>query len=150
MMVPRIQEVGRHLQWCTILLTLLLAIFLLPLSHAYVGTAASYKAPYLPSACYGSDESEFPANRLFAAAGDVIWNNGAACGTQYLVTCVSAPSPSKCLPGIIQVTVVDRAATLKSHPSSSGAALVLSFDAFSQLVDPPTTKFINISFRQVS
>ncbi|KAK9682607.1 hypothetical protein RND81_10G085200 [Saponaria officinalis] len=101
------------------------------------------------TACYGKEESEFPANRLFAAAGDGIWDNAAACGRLYLVSCINAPPPSSCIPGsTILVKVVDRAATAKSPASSDGAALVLSSNAFSQLVDPPTTEFINVSYRQ--
>uniref|UniRef100_A0A7N2L7J4 Expansin-like EG45 domain-containing protein n=1 Tax=Quercus lobata TaxID=97700 RepID=A0A7N2L7J4_QUELO len=50
-----------------------------------VGTAALYSPPYSPTACYGSDASQFPSSNLFAAAGDGIWNNGAACGRLYLV-----------------------------------------------------------------
>ncbi|KAK9741802.1 hypothetical protein RND81_03G129500 [Saponaria officinalis] len=132
------------------LVALLLNMFLLHLSHALIGTAARYSAPYIPTTCYGSDQSEFPENRQFAAAGDGIWNNGAACGTQYQITCISAPPPSKCLPGVVQVTVVDRASSVTSRASSPGAALVLSTDAFSQLVSPSSANFINVSYRQVS
>nr|GEY93211.1 RNA-directed DNA polymerase, eukaryota, reverse transcriptase zinc-binding domain protein [Tanacetum cinerariifolium] len=32
------------------------------------------------NACYGYDSSQFPSKNLFAAAGDRIWDNGAACG----------------------------------------------------------------------
>ncbi|KAL9233898.1 hypothetical protein vseg_008833 [Gypsophila vaccaria] len=142
-------------KWNIVLLQILLILILILMfpyySHAYVGSAASYKAPYIPTACYGKEESGFPANRLFAAAGEGIWENGAACGRQYLVTCLSAPAPTACVPGsIILVKVVDRAATARSSASTDGAALVLSVDAFSRLVDPPTADFINISYRQVA
>ncbi|KAL9239860.1 hypothetical protein vseg_014139 [Gypsophila vaccaria] len=132
-----------------ILASIILAMFTFPFSHALIGQAARYNAPYLPTACYGNDESAFPSNREFAAVGEGIWERGEACGRQYLVSCINAPPPSKCVSGaIIQVKVVDRATTARSRPSRGDAALLLSADAFSMLVQPPNTTFIHVSFRQ--
>ncbi|KAJ8431800.1 hypothetical protein Cgig2_027545 [Carnegiea gigantea] len=127
----------------------LLLFNLLSLSDAGVGTAARYNAPYIPTACYGSDTTEFPENNQFAAAGEGIWDNGAACGRQYLVRCISAPPPNSCISGsTIQVKIVDRAATAISHPSAPRATLSLSSAAYSQLVNPPSAGFINIEYQQ--
>ncbi|KAK9682005.1 hypothetical protein RND81_10G043300 [Saponaria officinalis] len=104
---------------------------------------------YCATTCYGNDQTAFPPNRLLAAAGEGIWEGSAACGRQYLVTCINLPPPSKCISGaIIQIKVVDRASTAVSRASSGGATLVLSADAYSKLVQPPNATFINISFRQ--
>nr|GFB61894.1 hypothetical protein [Tanacetum cinerariifolium] len=74
-----------------------------------VGTASMYNPPYTPTACYGNDASQFPSSNLFAAAGEGIWDNGAACGRQYLVKCISAVIPRTCILGqTIQVRIVDR------------------------------------------
>ncbi|KAL0323909.1 UNVERIFIED_CONTAM: EG45-like domain containing protein [Sesamum calycinum] len=92
-------------------------------SLADIGTASQYTPPYIPTACYGSDMSQFPTSSLFAAAGEGIWDNGAACGRQYLVKCISAAVPKTCVEGqTIQVKIVDRAITLVSPPSRAGAA----------------------------
>ncbi|XP_058074587.1 EG45-like domain containing protein [Magnolia sinica] len=124
-------------------------IALLHNSHADVGTAAFYKPPYLPTACYGNDASQFPANNLFAAASEGIWDNGASCGRQYLVRCLSAATPrNACVVGqTIQVRIVDRAATSGSRPSVSGTTMVLSVNAFGMIANGSPTE-INIEFQQ--
>ncbi|MED6132623.1 hypothetical protein PIB30_020799 [Stylosanthes scabra] len=106
-----------------------------------VGTAASYSAPYLPTACYGTEATEFPSSNLFAAAGDGIWDNGAACGRQYLVRCISADQPRTCIPDqSIQIKIVDYAPT--------ATTLVLSDKAFGSLANT-SAALINIEFQQV-
>ncbi|MED6136639.1 hypothetical protein PIB30_057779 [Stylosanthes scabra] len=62
-----------------------LAIFsLVSVSSATSGTA-TYYTTYTPSACYGyTDEGT-----LIAAANAGIYNNGAACGRMYRITCTS-------------------------------------------------------------
>ncbi|KAK4600836.1 hypothetical protein RGQ29_010444 [Quercus rubra] len=129
------------------LFVILAALFYL--SHADVGTAAQYKTPYLPTACYGNDASQFPSSNLFASAGEGIWDNGAACGRQYLVRCISAAQPRTCKPGqTIQIKIVDRALTSVSRPSRNGATMVLSTTAFGMIANP-SASFINIEFQQV-
>ena len=74
--------------------------------------------------------SKFPSSNLFASAGDGIWDNGAACGRQYFVRCLSAQSAGICKPGqIIKVNIVDRA-------SRNGVMLVLSTIAFGAIANP--------------
>ncbi|CAA3014243.1 Hypothetical predicted protein [Olea europaea subsp. europaea] len=118
-------------------------------SHADVGTASVYKPPYTPTTCYGSDASQFPSSNLFAAAGEGIWDNGASCGRQYLVRCISAAVPNTCIPGqTIQVKIVDRAQTSVSRPSREGVTIVLSNTAFGTIGNPPATS-MNIEIQQV-
>ncbi|KAL7164331.1 hypothetical protein ACSBR2_040277 [Camellia fascicularis] len=127
-------------------------LFFTHLSHlslADVGTTASYAPPYIPTACSGNDGSQFPSSNLFAAAGEGIWDNGAACGRQYLVRCISAAAPNSCNPSqTIQVKIVDRAQTSASRPSRGGTTMVLSTTAFGAIANgsPPS---INIEFQQV-
>lgn len=100
------------------------------------------------TACYGSSSSHFPSSNMFAAAGEGIWDNGAACGRQYLVRCISAAVPRTCLPDqIIQVRIVDRAQTSRSRPSSNGATIVLSSTAFGTIADP-SARLVNVEFQQ--
>ncbi|RVX11105.1 hypothetical protein CK203_013325 [Vitis vinifera] len=81
------------LRCCLFLLDFLfISVFFINSCQGDVGTAAQYNPPYLPTICYGNDASEFPSSNLFAAAGDGIWDNGASCGRQYLVRCISARS----------------------------------------------------------
>ncbi|KAG6772762.1 hypothetical protein NC652_017854 [Populus alba x Populus x berolinensis] len=130
------------------LLILLLAT-LFELSYGDVGTCAHYSAPYLPTACYGNSSSQFPSSNLFAAAGEGIWDNGAACGRQYLVRCISAAVPRTCLPDqMVQVRIVDRAQTSRSEPSSDGVTIVLATPAFGTIADPSAPS-INVEFQQV-
>ncbi|XP_039071699.1 EG45-like domain containing protein [Hibiscus syriacus] len=118
-------------------------------SHADVGTAAQYTPPYLPTACYGDDQTQFPSSNLFAAAGDGIWDNGALCGRQYLVRCISVSQPGTCAPDqTIQVKIVDYAPTAQSQPSSQSTTIVLSETAFGGITNIPIDS-INIEFQQV-
>ncbi|XP_023759567.1 EG45-like domain containing protein 2 [Lactuca sativa] len=113
-----------------------------------VGTASMYNPPYTPSACYGNDASQFPSSNLFAAAGEGIWDNGAACGRQYLVRCISATIPRTCIPGqTIQVRIIDRAQTSVSRSTRAGTTMVLSDTAFGTIANQ--IQFINIEFQQV-
>ncbi|KAG8375482.1 hypothetical protein BUALT_Bualt10G0104400 [Buddleja alternifolia] len=117
-------------------------------SRADIGTASQYNPPYTPTACYGSDLSQFPTSSLFAAAGEGIWDNGAACGRQYLVKCISATVARTCVPGqTIQVRIVDRAQTSASRPTRAGSSLVLSNTAFETIANP-AVPYLNIEFQQ--
>lgn len=103
---------------------------------------------YIASGCYGSDATEFPTSNLFAAAGDGIWDNGAACGRQYLVRCISAEQPRTCIPEqSIQIKIVDYASTAVSPPSAAGTAMVLSDKAFATIANA-SASLINIEFQQ--
>ncbi|XP_050268540.1 EG45-like domain containing protein [Quercus robur] len=124
-------------------------IYLSQLSLADVGTSAHYRTPYLPTACYGNNAAQFPSSNLFASAGEGIWDNGAACGRQYLVRCISAAHPRTCIPGqTIQIRIVDRALSSVSRPSRHGATIVLSKTAFG-MIAKPSASCINIEFQQV-
>ncbi|KAI7747816.1 hypothetical protein M8C21_016319 [Ambrosia artemisiifolia] len=129
-------------------LSLLILPILFEVIHCEVGTASLYNPPYTPTACYGSDASQFPSSNLFAAAGEGIWDNGAACGRQYLVKCISAAIPRTCIPGqTIEVRIVDRAQTSVSRPTRAGTTMVLSDTAFRTIANPISS--INIEFQKV-
>ncbi|KAF3334934.1 EG45-like domain containing protein [Carex littledalei] len=122
---------------------------LLFLTSADLGTASSFGPPYLPTTCDGADQEQFPPGDLFAAAGDAIWDNGASCGRQYLVRCLSSATPGACIAGQrVQVTIVDHASTLNSMPSKNGTTLVLANRAFAGIATLSAAS-INIEFTQV-
>ncbi|RDI85909.1 hypothetical protein Vi05172_g4104 [Venturia inaequalis] len=73
-----------------------------------VGPVTSYKPPYLPTKCFGSDQTQFPPGSLFAAAGPGLWNNGAACGRHYRLRCISTvQGVGACIPGYVNVRIVE-------------------------------------------
>nr|XP_043606708.1 uncharacterized protein LOC122578746 [Erigeron canadensis] len=126
----------------------LLMLHFMAVVRCDVGTASLYNPPYTPSACYGNDASQFPTSNLFAAAGEGIWDNGAACGRQYLVRCISATIPQICIPGqTVQVRIIDRAQTSVSRPTREGTTMVLSDTAFGIIANQIAS--INIEFQQV-
>ena len=91
--------------------------------------------------CYGNDVSKFPSSNLFASAGNGIWDNGAACGRQYFVRCLSAQTPGTCKAGqVIKVKIVDGA-------SRSGEILVLSTIAFGAIANP-SAAWVSIEFAE--
>ncbi|CAN6442026.1 unnamed protein product [Victoria cruziana] len=116
--------------------------------QADVGTAAFYGRPYVPTACYGTSVLMIPADGLFAAVNDGIWDNGAACGRDYSVRCLSGTTPpNPCVAGqTVKVRIVDRAPPV-STPSSAGTTFVLSTDAFSVIANS-TASQINVEFLQ--
>ncbi|XP_059275119.1 EG45-like domain containing protein [Lycium ferocissimum] len=118
-------------------------------SQADLGTASQYRPPYTPSACFGSESTQFPSSNFFAAAGEGIWDDGAACGRQYLISCISSVLPKACKSGeTIQVKIVDRAQNLSSTPTRQGTTMVLSNAALAAIADSNALS-LNIDFRQV-
>nr|XP_043618846.1 putative EG45-like domain containing protein 1 isoform X2 [Erigeron canadensis] len=135
-----------HNQRLQSVLTFVIISNFLLVSHGEVGTAAQYSPPFLP--CYGYDSGQFPSSNLFAAAGDGIWDNGAACGRQYLVKCISATEPGTCVPDqVIQVRIVDFALSTVSPPSYEGTTMVFSDTAFGTIANSSAVS-INIEFQQ--
>ncbi|XP_023875327.1 EG45-like domain containing protein [Quercus suber] len=133
------------------LFSLVVLFFLHTCCYGDVGTAARYAPPYLPTTCYGSDTSEFPSSNLFAASGEGIWDNGAACGRQYLVRCISASLRHACaLNQTIQIKIVDYIQGLPSPPSARNTTMILSSKAFGAIANLTTNSpAINIEFQQV-
>ncbi|XP_078156911.1 putative EG45-like domain containing protein 1 [Carex rostrata] len=119
---------------------LILAI-LLGLVSVTVATAgtATYYTTYTPSACYGyTDEGT-----MIAAASDTLWNNGAACGNMYTVTCTggtNAGIPQPCTGNTVTVKIVDYC-----PPSGCQATIDLSQEAFSAIANTDAGK-INIEY----
>ncbi|XP_030467309.2 EG45-like domain containing protein isoform X1 [Syzygium oleosum] len=143
--MSRLQQVVPR---CLISITVI-AVLLLPQCDADVGTASHYDPPYTPTACFGYDPLQFPSSFLFAAAGEGIWDNGAACGRQYWVRCISADRPKTCNPAqLVQVRIVDRALSAVSRSSSDRATIVLSKTAFEAIANPSASS-VNVEFVQV-
>ncbi|GLJ27210.1 hypothetical protein SUGI_0533510 [Cryptomeria japonica] len=78
------------------------------------GTASFYFAHFGPTACYGNDTSQIPEDNNVARASDAIWDNGAACGRQYNVTCtgtmdgtIQGSTPITCKNVSVVVKIVD-------------------------------------------
>lgn len=98
--------------------------------------------------CYGNDPSQFPSSNLFGAAGEGIWDNGAACGRQYQVRCISASEANTCIPNqMIQIRIVDYAPASVSRPTVDGSTLVLSNTAFGSIANSSAAS-VNVEFRQ--
>ncbi|ESW09048.1 hypothetical protein PHAVU_009G096000 [Phaseolus vulgaris] len=128
---------------------LLLCTLFLHHSLADLGTAARYGPPFLPTACFGRDASQFPPSNFFGAVGEGLWDNGAACGRQYQVRCISAAVRGTCITGqMVQIKIVDRAQSSVSRPSLEGTTLVLSSQAF-QAIANASASFINVEYQQV-
>ncbi|KAG6494655.1 EG45-like domain containing protein [Zingiber officinale] len=115
---------------------------------ADVGTAAFYAPPYIPTVCYGEETGEFPPGNLFAAAGEAIWDGGAACGRFYMVRCLSSASPRACVAGgSVRVKIVDQGSALGSPPSKNGTTMVLSLEAYRRIASLRAAS-VNIEFME--
>ncbi|XP_019153762.1 PREDICTED: EG45-like domain containing protein [Ipomoea nil] len=107
-----------------------------------IGTATSYNPPYTPTRCNGNRQDQFPAGNLFVAVSEGLWDNGAACGRRYRLSCLSGNN-RPCKGDTIDVKVVDFCAN-RPCPST----IVLSKDAFAQISHSPHAK-INIEYIQI-
>ncbi|KAG6599417.1 26S proteasome regulatory subunit 8-like A, partial [Cucurbita argyrosperma subsp. sororia] len=117
-----------------------------------VGCDSNSKESSPPSTkCFGGDLTQFPTSNLFAAAGDGVWENGAACGRQYFVRCFSASDPEACVPDqTIQITIVDYAPSIVSVPTATGTTMILSTTAYNSIVNTSATvNFVTVEFLQV-
>ncbi|CAK9867303.1 unnamed protein product [Sphagnum jensenii] len=89
---------------------------------------ATYSTSTLPSACYGYNSP--PSNGLFAAASPDIYQDGAACGTYYTITCTGATSgAANACTGTPTVTVE----IIDLCPGCSQPGFDLSETAFTQI-----------------
>ncbi|CAI9098662.1 OLC1v1035347C1 [Oldenlandia corymbosa var. corymbosa] len=113
---------------------------LVSVAYAATGTATYYTPPYVPSSCYGFQDNGV----MIAAASDVIWDNRAACGRNYQVTCTgptNAGVPQPCRGSVI-VRIVDYC------PPGCAGTIDLSQEAFALIADPAAGK-VNIEYHQV-
>ncbi|KAI4295350.1 hypothetical protein L6164_035404 [Bauhinia variegata] len=108
-------------------------------ASAIAGTATYYTV-YVPSACYGYEDQ----GTLIAAANPSLYNNGAACGRMYRVTCTGGTNnvPNPCRSGSVTVKIVDLC------PGCGENQLDLSQEAFSQIANPDAGR-ITIDYTQV-
>jgi len=99
---------------------------------AATGKASFYTAPFSPSACFGNDPNQFPADKIFAAGGDSsnanIWNNGANCGKRFNVQCQGNGCNGH---GPISVLILDHC----PNGCVGGRAFDLSDTAFSTIAN---------------
>ncbi|CAA0809682.1 Putative EG45-like domain containing protein 1 [Striga hermonthica] len=98
------------------------AASLVSMACAISGTATFYIPPYIPSACFGNVDQ----GTMIAAANRDLYNNGAACGQSYTVTCTGA----NCRNGAVTVRIVDLC------PGCGPNQLDLSQEAFAIIADP--------------
>lgn len=93
-------------------------------------------------ACYGFEDDGV----MIAAASDVFWNDGGACGQMYEVSCLSGTNegtPEPCLgSGSVLVKIVDNC-----PPESCQATIDLSQEAYQSIADTDAG-VINISYQQ--
>ncbi|RWR91335.1 EG45-like domain-containing protein [Cinnamomum micranthum f. kanehirae] len=108
---------------------------------ADTGTATFYTPPYVPSSCYGYENDGV----MIAAASDAIWDNRAACGRQYKVTCTGATNegvPHPCRgSSTVLVKIVDYC------PAGCRGTIDLSQEAFASIADPDAGK-IKITYER--
>jgi len=109
-----------------------LVLQLTELVAATTGKASFYTAPFLPSACFGNDPNQIPADMIFAAGGDSssanIWNNAQNCGKRFNVQCRGNGCNGH---GPISVKIIDRC----PNGCVGGRAFDLSNTAFSTIAN---------------
>jgi hypothetical protein len=95
------------------------------------------KCLYIASACYGNEDKGV----MIAAVSEALWENGAACGRMYSVTCTGPTNQGVLQPcrGTVTVKVVDRC------PGCDATNIDLSQEAFSAIGNPNAGK-ININY----
>ncbi|XP_074570383.1 EG45-like domain containing protein [Curcuma longa] len=108
---------------------------------AVPGIATFYTPPYNPSSCFGNEDRGV----LIAAAGDSIWDNRAACGRSYRVSCTGGTNavPNPCRGGSVTITIVDYCPGCASR----GVTMDLSQEAFATIANPDAGR-IQIDYTQ--
>nr|CAB3494144.1 unnamed protein product [Digitaria exilis] len=99
------------------------------------GTATFYTPPYTPSACFGNAAE----GTMIAAASEVFWNGGAACGDSYVVTFTGATNqgvPHPCTGQSVTVKIVDLC------PTGCRGTIDLSQEAFAVIANPDAGKIL--------
>ncbi|PON56022.1 Expansin [Parasponia andersonii] len=122
-----------------VLIVLAMLICLSSSAHAAQGTATFY-TQYVPSACYGYQNNGVN----IAAASNVFWKNGAACGKRYKITCLGPTNqgvPHPCTGKTVVVKIVDYC------PPGCAGTIDLSKEAFSTIANTDAGK-INIQYTQ--
>ncbi|KAI5074509.1 hypothetical protein GOP47_0010470 [Adiantum capillus-veneris] len=122
-----------------LLLLVVCVVTYAPRSTLAASGTATYYTVYTPSSCYGFDTSPFPAGPLIAAASSAIFNNKAACGNLYQISCTGNGCTGG---GPITVKVVDLC------PGCAANQFDLSQEAFSQIANIDVGR-INIEYNQV-
>jgi expansin (peptidoglycan-binding protein) len=87
------------------------------------------------SACFGFQEQ----GTMIAAASDVFWNGGAACGKRLAVTCTGATNqgvPQPCTGRSVTVKIVDYC------PAGCRGTIDLSQEAFAAIANPDAGKIL--------
>ncbi|XWS34350.1 hypothetical protein CRYUN_Cryun21dG0032100 [Craigia yunnanensis] len=111
------------------------------------GTATFYTPPYVRKPLRFNFFSLYNDGVMIAAASDAIWENRAACGRKYKVTCIGATNkgdPHPCRGnGNVIVKIVDYCPS----PACQGT-IDLSQEAFAAIANPDAGK-IKISFQQM-
>ncbi|XP_047333374.1 EG45-like domain containing protein [Impatiens glandulifera] len=112
---------------------------LIPTASAIAGRASFYTV-YTPSSCYGFEDQ----GTLIAAANPSLFNNKAACGRMYRITCTGPTNqgvPQPCR-GSVTVKIVDLC------PGCAADQFDLSQEAFSAIADP-NAGVVTIDYVQV-
>ncbi|XP_076941197.1 EG45-like domain containing protein [Bidens hawaiensis] len=109
-------------------------------ANAIAGQASFYTPPYRPSSCYGNEDRGV----MIMAANSALFNNRAACGTRYRVTCTGGINavPRPCTGNSVEVTVVDLC------PGCASNQIDLSQEAFAVIGNPDAGR-INIEYNRI-
>ncbi|KAJ0038954.1 hypothetical protein Pint_22000 [Pistacia integerrima] len=92
-----------------------------------------------------ADQTQFPSSNLFGV------DNGASCGRQYSVSCISTTEPNTCLPGLtIQVKTLNMPFNLLLHLLVLAPPLFHRRQtAFAAITNSSSTAtYMNIEFQQ--
>ncbi|NP_001148968.1 blight-associated protein p12 precursor [Zea mays] len=125
----------------SIVLAMVLTLAMVSLVAGTTGYATFYTPSYTPSACYGYQDM----GTMIAAASDVFWNGGAACGDRYVVSCKGGTNegvPHPCTGRSVTVQIVDLC------PAGCQGTIDLSQDAFAIIADPDAGK-VEIEYRRI-
>ncbi|KAJ0591931.1 putative EG45-like domain containing protein, plant [Helianthus annuus] len=109
-------------------------------AHAIAGQATFYTPPYVPSSCYGFEDRGV----MILAANSGLFNNRAACGQRYRVSCTSRTNDGvlqPCTGRSVDVTVVDLC------PGCNPNQVDLSREAFQVIANPDAGR-INIEYNR--
>nr|XP_043630166.1 EG45-like domain containing protein [Erigeron canadensis] len=124
-------------------ISLIMVMSLLSFGSSDTGIGTINGPPYLPSACYGTQDQGV----MIAAANEDLYQGGAACGKYFQVTCTGGTNLGTPHPCTNTPTVTVMITDFCPPPGCKGD-LDLSHESFSTIADPAAGG-IQISYQEL-
>lgn len=122
-------------------------------AFADIGTISFYgnnatRVTDLIQGCNISTDQILSLDYRVVTVSDSLWDNGAACGRKYLITCLSTPNSRSCTSGYTEVLVVGRCPEVDCTVSGQTVTMKIAYNRYSLLVRSRSATWAIIEYLQ--